>query len=225
MEAVKQGSACVGAKSKTHACIAGLMRTPHEMSSSQPKVFKIDAHMGIAIAGLTADARFLTKFMRTECLNYRFVYNGPMDTQRLVQQIADKSQHHTQRYGKRPYGVGLLVAGYDQTGPHIFETCPSGNFYDYYAQAIGARSQAAKTYLEKKYKSFPDATEAELIKHVVTALRETVGKGKDDDKLTPESCAVGIVGKDRVFRLLTPAEVRVYLEDIDAGVQAMDVGQ
>jgi 20S proteasome subunit alpha 6 len=61
MEAVKQGSACVGAKSKTHACIAGIMRTPHEMSSSQPKVFKIDAHMGIAIAGLTADARFLTK--------------------------------------------------------------------------------------------------------------------------------------------------------------------
>lgn len=62
-------------------------------------------------------------------------------------------QHHTQRYGKRPYGVGLLVAGYDSTGPHIFETCPSGNFYDFYAQAIGARSQAAKTYLEKKLSS------------------------------------------------------------------------
>ncbi len=185
--------------------------------------------------------------MRTECLNHRYVYNGPMETQRLVQQIADKSQvcsqkkkvfffilwfsfffffqHHTQRYGKRPYGVGLLVAGYDSTGPHIFETCPSGNFYDFYAQAIGARSQAAKTYLEKKYQTFPDASEGDLIKHVIRALRETVGKGKDDDKLTAESCAIGIVGKDSVFKILSVDEVRPYLEELDAGAQPMDVGQ
>ena len=47
----------------------------------------------------------------------------------------------TQRYGSRPYGVGLLVAGYDKTGPHLFETHPSGNYFDFKAQAIGARSQ------------------------------------------------------------------------------------
>ena len=35
----------------------------------------------------------------------------------------------TQRYGKRPYGVGLLVAGYDDKGAHIYQTCPSANFY------------------------------------------------------------------------------------------------
>lgn len=36
---------------------------------------------------------------------------------------------------KRPYGVGLLVAGYDEKGPHLFETCPSGNYFEYYAMA------------------------------------------------------------------------------------------
>lgn len=34
---------------------------------------------------------------------------------------------------KRPYGVGLLVAGCDEKGPHLFETCPSGNYFEYYA--------------------------------------------------------------------------------------------
>ncbi len=33
---------------------------------------------------------------------------------------------------KRPFGVGLLVIGFDQDGPHLFETCPSANFYEYY---------------------------------------------------------------------------------------------
>ena len=31
-------------------------------------------------------------------------------------------------YGRRPYGVGLLVAGFDESGPHIYETCPSANY-------------------------------------------------------------------------------------------------
>ena len=39
-------------------------------------------------------------------------------------------QRKTQIYDSRPYGVGLLVAGYDENGPHIYETCPSANYYD-----------------------------------------------------------------------------------------------
>lgn len=64
-----------------------------------------------------------------------------MPVGRLVRQVADKHQANTQRSWKRPYGVGLLVAGYDQTGPHIYNTCPSGNFYEYKAMSIGARAQ------------------------------------------------------------------------------------
>ena len=51
------------------------------------------------------------------------------------------AQVATQRSWKRPFGVGLLVAGYDQSGAKLFYNCPSGNFYEYKAFAIGARSQ------------------------------------------------------------------------------------
>jgi 20S proteasome subunit alpha 6 len=63
---------------------------------------------------------------------------------------------NTQEYGRRPYGVGFLVIGQDQSGPHLFEFSPSGNSYEYFAMSIGARSQSAKTYLEKHYESFED---------------------------------------------------------------------
>lgn len=63
-----------------------------------------------------------------------------------------ESQQHTQSSSKRPYGVSMLVAGYDeQTGVHLYQTCPSGNYYEFKAVAIGARSQSAKTYLEKHF--------------------------------------------------------------------------
>ena len=65
---------------------------------------------------------------------------------------------NTQEYGRRPYGVGFLVIGQDQTGPHLFEFSPSGNSYEYFAMSIGARSQSAKTYLEKHFESFADCS-------------------------------------------------------------------
>jgi hypothetical protein len=64
-----------------------------------------------------------------------------MPVGRLVKQVADKHQVNTQRSWCRPYGVGLLVSGHDTKGPHLYNTCPSGNFYEYKAHAIGARSQ------------------------------------------------------------------------------------
>ncbi|KAK3701791.1 hypothetical protein QZH41_009802, partial [Actinostola sp. cb2023] len=141
MEAVKQGSATVALKSKTHAVLVALKRAPSELSAHQKKILPIDAHVGVSIAGLTADARLLSKFMRNECLNSKYAYNTRLPVSRLVAAVGDKMQLPTQRYGRRPYGVGLLVVGYDEMGAHIFQTCPSANYFDCKAMAIGARSQ------------------------------------------------------------------------------------
>lgn len=149
--------------------------------------------MGIAIAGLAADGRVLAKYMRTECLNHRYIYESPMQTERLVLKLSDKSQISTQRYSKRPYGVGILVSGFDQTGTHLYQTEPSGNFYSFKAIAIGARSQSAKTYLEKNFESFENLGEEDLIKHALIALRGTTGDNVD---LTSKNTSVSIVSKD-----------------------------
>jgi len=47
-----------------------------------------------------------------------------------------------------------LIAGVDELGTHLFETCPSANFFEYKAMAIGAKCQSAKTYLEKNFENF-----------------------------------------------------------------------
>ena len=83
MEAVKQGSATVGVKSKTHAVIVALkvlflcwiwfynfQRAQNDLSAHQKKCLRIAPHCGMTMAGLTADGRGLTNFMRTEALNH-----------------------------------------------------------------------------------------------------------------------------------------------------------
>jgi 20S proteasome subunit alpha 6 len=88
--------------------------------------------------------------------------------------IGNKMQMSTQGYDRRPYGVGLLVVGYDTQGPHLYQTCPSANYYDCKGMAIGARSQAARTYLEKNLDKLYDSTINELVAHALRALRDTL---------------------------------------------------
>ncbi|CAG8478500.1 7348_t:CDS:10 [Funneliformis caledonium] len=221
LEAVKQGSAAVGLRSNTHAVLLALKRSSDELASYQKKLIRIDDHLGIAIAGLTSDARVLSNFMRTEAMKSKMIYNRPLPIFRIVSAIGDKAQANTQNYGRRPYGVGLLVAGFDETGPHLYECVPSGDFFEYYAMSIGARSQSAKTYLEKYYESFAEASLEELVRHGLHALRDTL---QQDKELNNRNCSIGIVGADQNFQIIEGDALQAYLDLLDSGTQE-DQGQ
>merc|ERR1712098_749883 len=111
-----------------------------------------------------------------------------------------------------PYGVGLLVAGYDDKGPHIYQTCPSANFYDCRAMAIGARSQAARTYLEKFLEDFKDCELEELVKHGLRALRDTLPNEVD---LTNKNVSIAVVGKGTQFAIYDDSSVDPFLAGIE----------
>mmetsp|Transcript_13560 Transcript_13560/g.18601 ORF Transcript_13560/g.18601 Transcript_13560/m.18601 type:complete len:269 (-) Transcript_13560:496-1302(-) len=212
MESVKQGSACLGLRSSTHSVIGALKRSVSEHASHQKKILEIDDHIGIGIAGLTADARTIAKWMRNECLNHKYVYGTPMPSGRLLTDLADRHQRTTQTYVRRPYGVGLLVASYDKNGPHLYQTCPSGNLYEYYASAIGARSQSGRTYLEKHYENLSDASRDDLIMH---ALRALTGCVSGDGELSKENGSIAVVGKDEKLTLIEGDELQPYLDRLE----------
>lgn len=215
MHAVRQGSACVGFRSHTHVVLAALKRRSSELATHQQKVFKIDDHVGIAIAGLTADARSLAKYMQNECLDQKFVFEQSIPVGRLVSQVADKHQACTQTYVRRPYGVGLLIAGFDRQGPHLYETSPSGNFFEYKGVAIGARAQAAKTYITRiaeqgeNHTGFDDADMETLILHGIRSLRGCV---QGEEELTPENVVISVVGADTDFKIIENEELAPYME-------------
>lgn len=208
MEAVNLGSATVGLKSDTHAVLIALKRASSELSAYQKKIINIDDHVGITISGLTADARILSRYMRTECLNYKYSHDSHLPLNRLISKLGNKMQVCTQRYDRRPYGVGLLVAGYDDKGAHIYQTCPSANYYDCKAMSIGARSQSARTYLEKHLDEFNNSSLEELIKHGLRALRDTLPPEVD---LNTKNVSISYVGKDQPFKIVEENETGAFL--------------
>jgi len=220
LEAVKQGSLCVALRSQDFVVLATLNRCPNKLALHQQKIYQVDAHLGLAFAGLTADGRLITKFMRTEALNHQYTFGNPINPGRLVTKIAEKSQLKTHRAGKRPYGVGCLVAGVDENGPHIYETCPDANTFEYVAHAIGARCQAAKTYLEKHFESFATCSFDQLLTHAVAAVRASA---QGEVELVPEAVSVAAVGPGHPFALLSADVVASKLAETQAQAMAVDL--
>lgn len=156
--------------------------------------------------------------MKQQCLGHRLTYGRAMPIRSLVDMIGEKAQINTQVYGKRPYGVGLLVAGVDERGPHLFEFQPSGMTEEMLAFAIGARSQMARTYLERNIDAFADCSREELVKHGLKALKESLVQDKE---LTVENTSVGVVGVKEgdlsglePFKLYDGFEVQSWIESV-----------
>lgn len=90
---------------------------------------------------MTADARILCKYMRKQNTKSRIKYGFNISVNSLADKVAKKYRGKTYISGRRPFGVGILLAGLDDKKvPRIFELSPSGSCLEYEAWAIGAKS-------------------------------------------------------------------------------------
>ncbi|OMH80196.1 putative proteasome subunit alpha type-6 [Zancudomyces culisetae] len=181
--------------------------------------------MGVAIAGLTSDARILSNYLRNEAMKYRIVYDRPQPVNRAMDAIGTKAQKNTQSYGGRPYGVGLLAIGKDSTGPHLFEFSPSGIISEYYAYSIGSRSQTARTYLERHYQSFANdngsgdcsASTNDLIIHGLKALRDTLPQ---DKHLDCNNITISYIDSNTDFTIVDGEDTQKYLDLLEDNISS-----
>ena len=155
-------------------------------------------------------------------MNHKFAFGTNIMPERLISKVGNKMQICTQRYDRRPYGVGLLVASWDKDqGPNIFEICPSARYISCKAMSIGSRSQSAKTYLENNIAQILTCTSTDaLVEHAIKALQNTL---PSDVKLNGKNISISIVGEDREFEILDEATTEAHLVSV-CGAQVGDPG-
>jgi len=147
--------------------------------------------------------------MRQQSLSSKLTYDRPILLSEITSRIADRAQSSTQVYGRRPYGVGLLISGVDALGVHLFEFSPSGVTQEMVASAIGARSQMARTYLERHMGEFETCQRDDLIKHALRALKESLSQDKE---LTIDNTSLGVAGLQEDFIMIEGEAVAGFLE-------------
>jgi len=177
MEAVQKGTTAVGVRGP-NICVLGVEKKAAaklQDARTVRKICQLDSHLICAFAGLTADARVLANKARLECQSHRLTIEDAPGVDYMAGYIAKIQQKFTQTGGRRPFGVSLLLAGFDGPHPKLFQTDPAGVSSEWKAAAVGRNFKTVREFLEKHYENV-DSDEA-AIRLAVTALLETVESG------------------------------------------------
>ncbi|KAL0222202.1 hypothetical protein RCL1_002056 [Eukaryota sp. TZLM3-RCL] len=216
IEAIKLGSTAIGIRTDEGVLLVVEKRVSSSLlePTSVQKVAEIDRHIGLALSGLTADARTLTDHARIEAQNHWFSYNELMPTKAVAEAVGDLAinfadEDAEERIMSRPFGVALLFAGVDNGVSSLFHMDPSGTVIEWDAKVIGQASESAQTQLEEKY--FKGISFAEAEELALSILKEVM-----EEKVTNVNIDIGSVRVDTgVFHLYTTEEVSAALSRIE----------
>ncbi|TPX64737.1 hypothetical protein SpCBS45565_g05650 [Spizellomyces sp. 'palustris'] len=221
LNAVAQGVTSIGIKATNGIVIATEKKTPSFLvdDSTMEKVAVISTNIGMVYSGMGPDARVLVDKARKSAQEYKRVYHEEPPTVMLVKEVASVMQEFTQSGGVRPFGVSLLIAGFDETGPALYQVDPSGSYWAWKASAIGKNMVNAKTFLEKRYNESMEIEDA--VHTAILTLKEGF-----EGQMTESTIEIGIaqlvedvsfdgetskVGK---FKKLSGSEIKDYLANI-----------
>ena len=120
------------------------------VSGSNPTIYSVAPHIGMAICGLLPDGRNIVSRAKLESSNYLKNYGIPISGQILCERLSTYVHAHTCHWGARPFGCCVFVSSYDSDKKyHLFMIENSGNFYEYYTTATGKGRQIVKATVEK----------------------------------------------------------------------------
>lgn len=178
-----------------------------QVSQTVRKIARIDQHICLAFAGLTADARVLINKARTESQSHRLTLDEPASVEYMTKYIAGIQQKYTQSGGVRPFGISTLIVGFDPLGnPALYQTDPSGTFSAWKANAIGRNSKTVREYLEKNYE---ETSGRNTLKLALKALIEVVEGSSANLELA-------VIEKDAGPRFLSDEEIDALVAEVEA---------
>ena len=175
---LKKGTTTVGIVCKDGVVVA----TEHRATmgylvahKKTQKLFKIDEHMGLTVAGLVGDAQTLARWIKAEAELYR------LKTDKGISISAASTLVSSIMNGRRyfPFWVQLILAGVDDEGGHVYSLdAAGGSIPDDYV-TTGSGSPYVYGVLEDLYKEGLSTAEgAELaIRGLAAAIKRDAASG------------------------------------------------
>ncbi|KAF4526731.1 hypothetical protein B566_EDAN015764 [Ephemera danica] len=210
-EAVRKGSTAVGVRGKDVVVLGVEKKSVAKLQEERTvrKVCLLDDHIVMAFAGLTADARVLINRAQVECQSHKLTVEDPATLEYITRYIAELKQAYTQSNGRRPFGISCLLGGFDPDGtPRLYQTEPSGIYYEWKANATGHSAKTVLEFLEKYYTVEEVAAEKGAVKLAIRALLEVVQSGL-------KNLEVAVMRRGAPLEMLDAEKIGKYVSEIE----------
>ena len=205
---VKQGSTAIGITCKDGVILVTDKRIIDKLivPEAVEKIWKIDEHIAATASGIISDARVLIERAQLRAQQHRVTYDSPIDVITIVRDICNLKQICTQSGGLRPFGVSVLLAGIDNGKAKLYETDPTGIYFQYKASVIGEGEAEIEQMLYKDYKE--SMTMEEGLQLSLKALKKTLSESFNLERVD----AAYISLKDKKYHRFERSKLAKYLK-------------
>ncbi len=188
---VRLGSPSIGMVCSDGIFIIADRRTDDKLivKNSANKIYEIDSHVIASVAGIVSDARVLIERAQLLSQQHRVTYDSPIEPELIIKEVANMKQQFTQYGGARPFGVSMMLAGINSNKPEIYTSDVTGNYFSYYANAIGEGDEKIREELREKYRH--NMTIKQGVKLALEILEKV-----QENKFSLRRCELAYVNKD-----------------------------
>jgi len=167
------------------------------------KIYKIDDHLAITIAGVVADAQKTVTTLQANARIYRIQRRIALPVSAAARLVANLFFS----YRLFPFMTRVIIGGIDNSGPHLFSIDPYGSIVEEKYVATGSGSPVAYGILEEEFKE--DSTMEKTLLIVARALRSAMKR----DVGTGDSLDIVVIDKNG-YRELSTEEKSKILKDL-----------
>lgn len=166
------------------------------------KVYQIDEHLAMTIAGSVADAQKTVDILTLNARLYRINLDRPLPISSAARLLSNLL--FSVRYV--PLLAQVLVGGVDDTGPHVFSIDPFGSLTEEKVVSTGSGSPVAYGILEDKFR------EGAAVKEMLPVIVKAVNAAMKRDAASGDSFNVAVIDS-KGYRELGEKEKKQLLAD------------
>ena len=134
------------------------------------KIFQIDDHIGMTVAGAVSDAQTLARWIQAEANLYKIRKGEKISVKGMATLVANIL--HGQRY--YPMLLQLIIGGFDNDGPRLYSVDLMGSAIEDKTISTGSGSPVAYGILEDGYRE--DMTVEEGLELAKRAVKAAIGR-------------------------------------------------
>ena len=203
-EKILHGTTTVAIKVKDGVILCADMRASAGYfiaNNNTMKIQKIERHVGLTLAGGVADAQNIVDVLRYHANLHRVQTNEPITINSLAR-LTSLMFHQNRGY---PFIADILIGGYDETGPALFNIDMFGSVEKKNYVTTGSGSPVAYGLLEEEYREDLSLDEAKVValRAVKAAITRNIGTG--------DGINIALIDKDG-FRLLTDEQKKAVIK-------------
>lgn len=174
------------------------------------KLGRVDEATFMGFSGLSGDGTALLRLTRQFAVDFRTKFGVGASASAVAQFIGDLQHASTLKGSDRPYGVHVVLFGFEDSSPSVFLVTASGQVSRWKAIAIGRGAEEVNAHLEELLRR-TDLTQSDLLRESIAKLSKLSSRsgewaGMDVSWYSTDS-ATGEVSSGNAYQIRSPDEV------------------